>query len=456
MVETWPYLQICSITEIVKAFELDDSSLLDHWHGEWKTIRISMPIMVEKGQRVLLRLRPGLREHLTDCPGLKRELQLQPKRPSGMKRAAETLVSPIKKVVRTDKIPSPVESTHKSTPSLSFSSPSTPTIPHHFALPSPSQKLSVTSPGHTKEKDRKWPFDFYVCEIAYGLCTIRGLMDKNSKKTWKDLVPEVFHTKYVKTTFIKYRDIFDKAPMWLRLHFEHMDKSPKALWPKFKDALAEVKSGLLTEADVMSDSDGDDVSIDSHIATKAKPSEKDVFEKLAEYPTYNVGDPQLDAQIAAVHKRIAAIDTILAESDNHGIPDMNLCPFCDEPLPSSPTDKLLALRKALDNETWPDPTPLNPNHRNAKSWIVTQEFCTLHEFEVDNLPVVRQEGWPLHIEFASLHTRIFKWRRQLRGLLANPQGNAYFQATKTLWESFPSNACGMRNQYAAFQGGSAG
>jgi len=454
-VETWPYLQIRSITEIVETFELDDSSLLDHWQGEWKTIRISTPITVEKGQRALLRLRPSLREYLTDCPGIEKELQLQPKRPSGTKRAAETLVSPIKKVIHTKNTSSAVESAHKATFLQSLST-STPVNPHHAVLPS--QKPSTASSKHAKEEDRKWPFDFYICEISYGLHTIRSLMDKYPKKTWKDLVPEVFRTKYVKTTFIKYRDIFDKAPEWLRLHFEDMDQSPKAIWPKFEDALAKVKAGRLTEDDITSDSEGNDDSDGDHIANKSKPDEKDIFKKLAEYPTYNVNDhdPQLDAKIAAAHKSIAAADAILGERGNPGVPDANLCPFCDEPLPTSPTDKLLALRQTLEDETWPDPTPLNSNHRDAESWRVTHEFCTLHDFEVNSLPAIRLKGWPLHIEFASFHTRIFKLRRQLQQVIANPQGNAYFQAAKTVWESFQSNACGIRNQYAAFQGGSAG
>jgi hypothetical protein len=236
-----------------------------------------------------------------------------------------------------------------------------------------------------------------------------------------------------------------------------MDESPKATWSKFEDALAAVKAGHLTKDDVASDSDSDNSSIGNGISGTSKQGEKDVFEKLAEYPTYNVEDRQLDAAIMAVQKRIAAADAVLAKIGlGNGDPGVDLCPFCDDPLPTSPTDTLFALREALEDETWPAPTSLNPNHRDAKNWRVTHEFCVLHEFEVKSLPKVQHEGWPHWIDFASLHTRVFKLRSQLQDILAKPQGNTYFQTTKALWESFRSNACGIRNEFAVFQGGSAG
>jgi hypothetical protein len=62
--------------------------------------------MVEKGLRVLLRLCPSLRDSLMDCPGIERELEMQPKWPTGTKRAAEMVVSPVKKVIHTDTVSS--------------------------------------------------------------------------------------------------------------------------------------------------------------------------------------------------------------------------------------------------------------------------------------------------------------------------------------------------------------
>jgi hypothetical protein len=119
-----------------------------------------------------------------------------------------------------------VEGAHKSIPSNSLSDPSMPVNPPHSTLLSPKPSTAVSghverapsatvsghverTPSaalskHAERKDCKWPFDFYICEISYGLLTIRDLIDKNPRKTWKDLVPEIFKTKYVKTTFIKY------------------------------------------------------------------------------------------------------------------------------------------------------------------------------------------------------------------------------------------------------------
>ena len=54
-------------------------------------------LTVEKGQQVLLKIRPSLRKALDDCPaGIQEELEMQPKyRLVGMKRPAEELISPV-------------------------------------------------------------------------------------------------------------------------------------------------------------------------------------------------------------------------------------------------------------------------------------------------------------------------------------------------------------------------
>jgi hypothetical protein len=88
-----------------------------------------------------------------------------------------------------------------------------------------------------------------------------------------------------------------------------------------------------------------------------EPTQTNIFERLAKYPTYNVDDPKLDSKIAATYKSIAATNLPPANSglDN---PSSNsvLCAFCDEPLLGEPSDELVDLQEALEDETWSDPS----------------------------------------------------------------------------------------------------
>jgi hypothetical protein len=88
------------------------------------------------------------------------------------------------------------------------------------------------------------------------------------------------------------------------------------------------------------------------------------------WPIYNVDDPKLDS---ATYKSIAATNLTLANSslDNPSV----LCAFCDEPLPGEPSNELVDLREALEDETWPDPQPWNAGHHDAESLQVTFEYC---------------------------------------------------------------------------------
>ena len=80
-VETFPQFQLRAVASFVKDFGLQGDAILDFWQGEWTTITLDTPIIVERAQQVLLRLRHNLMTAMKDCPGLEKELALQPTRP---------------------------------------------------------------------------------------------------------------------------------------------------------------------------------------------------------------------------------------------------------------------------------------------------------------------------------------------------------------------------------------
>jgi len=82
--------------KLLRDLDISDDMYIDSWQGEWITVRVNQDIPVEKGHRILVKVRPSARKALEDCPGIEDELLQQPKyRPiAGKKRAAEPLVSP--------------------------------------------------------------------------------------------------------------------------------------------------------------------------------------------------------------------------------------------------------------------------------------------------------------------------------------------------------------------------
>jgi hypothetical protein len=127
--------------------------------------------------------------------------------------------------------------------------------------------------------------------------------------------------------------------------------------------------------------------------------------------------------VVATNNSIAAAELALHDnsfSNDHG--GAALCCFCDEPLPSVPSDELVDMRKVLEDETWADLSPSNPGRRDAERWRVYYEYCERHHFEAEDLPRAIEECWPRKIDFALLHERILMFRQPLKGEYAAFKG----------------------------------
>lgn len=252
-VQSFPHLRLSASDQLIEDLELQQTTKLDFWRGEWITVSLDTVLTVEKGQRVLLKIRPSLRKTLDDCPGIEEELEMQPKyRSVGTKRPAEDLVSPARKARKHDTAKSAHISVQKP-PSLAHSEPevisSNPPTPHILEprSPCPSSKLqkpqpkyltpvlkkaALTSKSHTEpmpnNESRRWPHKFKVYQIHDGLIQIHNALKKatihgtsrsgHSKKSrpkYSITVEQAFHAAfpgatYRKATFYEHRDYWAK------------------------------------------------------------------------------------------------------------------------------------------------------------------------------------------------------------------------------------------------------
>ena len=81
-----------------------------------------------------------------------------------------------------------------------------------------------------------------------------------------------------------------------------------------------------------------------------------------------------------------------------------MCPYCDEPWPSNPSQQLVEIRRKIDAISSPDPGPHsdNPNHRRTNPAVRAAAVCVQHQFETSVLPEGIAAGYPQNIDFKDL------------------------------------------------------
>lgn len=96
-----------------------------------------------------------------------------------------------------------------------------------------------------------------------------------------------------------------------------------------------------------------------------------------------------------------------------------LCPYCDAPLPDSPTPFLKRLLALTAGKSTPDPRSTNPLGRKAPlSTFVT--VCQRHRFESEILPEAETKGWPKTIDWEELGERIARMKWDLQIIIDDP------------------------------------
>ncbi|KAF4610432.1 hypothetical protein D9613_006670 [Agrocybe pediades] len=96
-----------------------------------------------------------------------------------------------------------------------------------------------------------------------------------------------------------------------------------------------------------------------------------------------------------------------------------LCPYCDTPLPSSPTPLLLRMLEAIKKKSTRDPRPSNPLGLKAPL-VAFIAVCQRHRFESEILPEAEAKGWPKTIKWKEVSGRVMKMESALRALIEDP------------------------------------
>ncbi|KIM44795.1 hypothetical protein M413DRAFT_362806 [Hebeloma cylindrosporum] len=94
----------------------------------------------------------------------------------------------------------------------------------------------------------------------------------------------------------------------------------------------------------------------------------------------------------------------------------SLCPYCDTPLPSSPSPLLQNILAATRKKSQRDPRPSNPLGLKAPL-AAFNTVCQRHRFESQILPEAEKKGWPKTIEWKKLGERIAKMKEMLQALI---------------------------------------
>ncbi|KAF5353154.1 hypothetical protein D9758_008719 [Tetrapyrgos nigripes] len=102
----------------------------------------------------------------------------------------------------------------------------------------------------------------------------------------------------------------------------------------------------------------------------------------------------------------------------------SLCPYCDAPLPASPSPLLLHLLEQTALKSVRAPRPRNPKGRKAALGVFVS-VCQRHRFETDILPQAEKKGWPKQIDWEKIEARVQKMRPDLHDLLHNAEVKTY-------------------------------
>ncbi|KAL1696700.1 RTC4-like domain-containing protein [Schizophyllum commune] len=131
-----------------------------------------------------------------------------------------------------------------------------------------------------------------------------------------------------------------------------------------------------------------------------------------------------------------------------------LCPYCDELLPSSPTPTLTRMLEEVAKKSRSAPRPSNPRGRKAQ----LRHFaivCQRHRFERDVLPDAERKGWPKKIDWSALPSRVRRLRDELQEILEDEidHGGCVFwkELAKEIKEKGTRAATGVAGQFENFE-----
>jgi deoxynucleoside triphosphate triphosphohydrolase SAMHD1 len=277
-IATFPMFCLSHLTQLVSDLGLQPNSYIDVYNPQsqiWEQETITRVREVQSEQRLLFRLRKTLLDGLQDqdCPSLDIELRLlyEPQTlpaqimsplQKSLKRSLPDTVSdanlPATKQFRPSNhqspfaapqvIPTAPQMYHS--PSIQLRSP-IPSQLHqslspniHPASPLARQDVLVTQPAEPppnngvesailQQSSKRWPNDYYVCEISNGFDRMDEFIADTPSLTQKTAFERVFRCRYVKSTVCRHRGVWRRADQNLKESFKQMGLIDRALWGEF-------------------------------------------------------------------------------------------------------------------------------------------------------------------------------------------------------------------------------
>lgn len=142
-----------------------------------------------------------------------------------------------------------------------------------------------------------------------------------------------------------------------------------------------------------------------------------------------------------------------------------MCPYCDEELPSHPTPFLQHLLTTARKKSVSDPRPRNRGGLKAPLTIYIS-VCQRHRFESHQLPIATERGWPKTIDFAKVPDRVKKMKRELEAIILDrddisdtddgprgPRCKSVFwrEVKKEVKKQGSRTVVGVKGQFASFE-----
>ncbi|KAJ6577781.1 hypothetical protein B0H19DRAFT_1253094 [Mycena capillaripes] len=375
-------MQFTAHPTLMNDLQITESTWFDlYMNGDWRTFQAATPFAVDKQRPSILRLRPSLREELAieDCPDVDNLMSQQ------RKRVGTDLVSPAKKLARTDTASTltqarqiiEIPDSPPPTPSTSASHPSEQSSLGHFPLSSTRRHGIIMQPYEIRVKKT------------------------SIEKAFPTLFPGA---AYASTTMKKWRGIFLKAPKEVVDHFIAHGKTPAGLFSAFWDRLQ------------------------AYNKSEPLPANHSTLLIKSEIPSI----PVLPAPPTAVITVDACAPTPLPIPNNAVViaADFGLCFLCDVPFTVAPSAKLVDLRAKLIPLSNVAPTPANPDHCIAQMTHQATAFCKQHEADSLLLPFARANQLPEYINYAELSERLDPVIILLQEILEDLEASEFF-ATAT-------------------------
>ncbi|KAH9484515.1 hypothetical protein JR316_0003997 [Psilocybe cubensis] len=316
-IQSFPHFRLSDSAELMKNLELQPTTKLDYWKGEWVTLTMESVLTVEKGQRLILKIRPSLRETLEHCPGIEDELKLQPKTSQALlAQQHTTLVSPIRQSAIQEA--SSLTITHSTSRNRSAS----PILSNHIHIPRKKRPHGYRTPNSSDSdlppppkvlkkshnlppppkvlkkshnSTKQWPFDFKVYQIHNGFLQMQETLSKSqtsrsnpymksSKKSALSIRPrsrisvkDAFYAAFPdasfhKSTFYEHKSYWKTYDKDIVGYFVDMGNSKQATYRSLQAALKNPQDIPDTFSESSSSDSLDDSSSSENISPSARVS----------------------------------------------------------------------------------------------------------------------------------------------------------------------------------------